>query len=339
MKYLITGGVGFIGTNTAITFATSIKNSIVLVDDFSRPGVKLNAKYLTRKFANIKIIKANVKDTNKYLSELKKTDVIIHLAGQTAVTTSITNPTLDFSSNIVGGFTLLETVRKYNPKAAVLYSSTNKVYGNLENHDLQLDKKNSQYKDMCHPMGIDENEQLNFISPYGCSKGTIDSYMLDYGRIYGLKTIVFRQSCIYGPFQIGVEDQGWVAFFAKQALAKKPLTVFGDGYQVRDLLYVGDLIDAYSKAIEKIEKIKGNAINVGGGITNSFSLLQVIATLEKKTRHPIQLTFNTERPGDQKLFISANKKAKKILGWVPRTSFHKGLDILLDWQRQYLFNQ
>ena len=334
MNILITGGIGFIGTNAAIYFASNKKNKVTLVDNFSRVGVINNAKYLQQNFNNIEIIKSNVLNINKYLAHIKKADVVIHLAGQTAVTHSITNPTVDFQSNLQGGFLILETIRKHNPSAIVIFSSTNKVYGDLHFHRLKLDKKHLSYIDLCHPQGIDENEKLDFISPYGCSKGALDLYFLDYHRIFNLNTVVFRQSCIYGQFQLGVEDQGWVAHFVKSYLLKNPLTIFGDGYQVRDLLYVDDLVKAYSLAIKQINQVKGQAINIGGGVNNRYSLLQVIDALNNSFGYKINIGFDKLRLGDQKYFVSSNKKAKRLLNWQPSTSFNIGLKSLINWQKK-----
>lgn len=334
MNIFITGGVGFIGANSAIYFAKK-KHKITIIDNFSRSGVIENAQFL-RKFKNIKIIKTEIYDLKNYLDELRRADVVIHLAAQTAVTTSIKNPSLDFKSNILAGFTLLENVRKYCKDAIILYSSTNKVYGNLEHHLLKKVDKEKRYKDTCHPLGIDENEKIEFISPYGCSKGALDFYFQDYYRIYGLKTVVFRQSCIYGPYQIGVEDQGWVAHFSKQFLSKQPITVFGDGYQVRDLLYVEDLIRAYDKTINNIKTVKGSVFNIGGGIRNSLSLLQVIEMLKKVTKNSISISFKKPRLGDQKYFVSANLQIKKKLSWQPKTYFSEGLNKLIEWQKANL---
>lgn len=313
MKILITGGVGFIGTNSTLYFAQK-KHQITLVDNFSRFGVEKNALLIKKNLPQVKIITANIGQINKYLQELIKADIIIHLAAQTAVTTSVKNPQLDFQSNLAASFNLLETVRKNNPRAILIYASTNKVYGDLKNFS---SKK-----------GVSENEQLNFISPYGCSKGATDLYFQDYARIYGLKTVVFRQSCIYGPFQIGVEDQGWVAHFNQQFLKKKGLTIFGNGKQIRDLLYVNDLIQAYELAIKKIVHAQGQVFNIGGGSKNAYSLLQVISLLEKKYNYKIPITYLKKRVGDQSYFVSANQKIKKILGWQPQTDFKKGLDQL-----------
>jgi len=323
MKFLITGGVGFIGTNAVIYFAKEKKNEITVVDNFSRAGVKINADFLKKNFPQVKIIKANVSEIKKYKKELVFADVIIHLAGQTAVTTSIKNPKYDFINNLYDSFILLEFLRVNNPNAIVIYSSTNKVYGDL-----------SHIKGRYHP--IDENEKLDFISPYGCSKGATDLYFLDYARIYGTKTVVFRQSCIYGPHQIGVEDQGWVAHFTKQFLTGEPITIYGDGHQIRDLLYVEDLIYAYDLAIKKIDKVKGQALNIGGGEKNAYSLLQVITLLEKKFKRKIKINFKEARIGDQKYFVSKNERVKKLLGWQPRTDFKKGVEILINWQKNNL---
>lgn len=331
MKIIITGGAGFIGTNCVIKFAKN--NQIVVIDNLSRYGVDKNAKFLTDNFTKIKIVKANVEKPETYGKFMSGADVIIHLAGQTAVTTSIADPMLDFRSNLLGTIKLLETARKKAPNAVLIYSSTNKVYGDLNRHKIKKNSKEKRYEDICHPNGLDENEKIDFISPYGCSKGASDFYFLDYARIYRLNTVVFRQSCIYGPHQIGIEDQGWVAHFAKQFIFKKPITIFGDGYQVRDLLFVDDLIDAYKLAIQKIKKIKGQVFNIGGGINNAYSILQVIEQLKKITGNNIKISFKKSRLGDQKYYVSSNEKVSKLLGWKPSTKFKDGLIKLVSWQK------
>jgi len=336
MNILITGGVGFIGTNTTVFFAKNKNNKITVVDNFSRRDVDKNANFIKNNLSQVKIIKTDVLDTNKYLDEIKNADVIIHLAGQTAVTTSIADPKNDFQINIFSSFKLLEAVRINNPKAIFIYSSTNKVYGDLNKHKLKKNLKEKNYFDVCHPNGIDESENLDFISPYGCSKGAADLYCLDYGRVFNMNTVVFRQSCIYGPFQFGVEDQGWIAFFAKQFLFKKSLTIFGDGYQIRDLLYVEDLINAYELAINNIKKVKGQAFNVGGGIKNAYSLLQVIDILSNNFGYKIKVGFDKSRLGDQKYFVSKNEKIKKILDWAPKTNFNEGVKNIINWQKNNL---
>ncbi|OGK37413.1 hypothetical protein A3F03_04185 [Candidatus Roizmanbacteria bacterium RIFCSPHIGHO2_12_FULL_41_11] len=332
MRMLITGGVGFIGTNATLYFQKK-GWTVHLVDNFSRYGVKHNARLLKNLTPDVQITHQDVGATDKYLAQLKKASVILHLAGQTAVTTSIAQPQKDFTANLQGSFRLLEAVRQHNPQAIVIYASTNKVYGNLSQHQLKKDEKNKRYKDTCHPDGIGEKEQLNFISPYGCSKGAVDQYMQDYARTYNLRTVVFRQSCIYGPFQMGVEDQGWVAHFAKQFLLGRLLTVYGNGYQVRDLLFVDDLLQAYDLAIKQIDKTAGHAFNIGGGKENSYSLLQVIETLEKKIGKSIPVDFQKSRLGDQKYFVSDNRLLSSTLGWQTRTPYSTGMDRLLLWQK------
>ena len=335
MKILITGGAGFIGTNTAIYFASQ-NHQITIVDNLSRSGVKTNAEYIHNKYPNVKLIVSDILEAENYLEDLKSADFIIHLAGQTAVTSSIEDPRNDFRNNVWASFNLLENVRKYNPNAVLLYSSTNKVYGDLNHHELKLNEENKKYENITCPNGVDEKESLNFISPYGCSKGASDQYFLDYARIYDLKTVVFRQSCIYGQFQMGVEDQGWVAHFSKQFLMKSPIQLFGNGYQVRDLLFVQDLVKAYQLAFEKINVAKGQAFNIGGGVNNSFSLLNVIEMLEKQIVNKVEVKFSEPRKGDQLYFVSNNDKFCKLTGWKVETQFEKGLIDMVGWQKENL---
>jgi CDP-paratose 2-epimerase len=326
MNILITGGAGFIGTNTACYFGGKKENSITIIDNLTRVGTDANLLYLKKNITSpLTFIQDDIKNIKSHVSEIKKTDVIIHLAGQTAVTTSLSDPQNDFSSNVVGGFSLLEAIRIHNPKVCVLYASTNKVYGDLKHHIRSS-----------HPEGVTEDERLEFISPYGCSKGTIDQYMQDYYRSFGIKTVVFRQSCIYGPHQMGVEDQGWIAHFSKQVLQKKPITIFGDGNQIRDLLYIEDLIYAYDLAIQKIDTVGGHVFNIGGGKNNSYSLQQVLSILKDKTDISPELKYAKERLGDQSYFVSDNSKAKKMLNWQPTTSFTTGISSLITWQQQNL---
>jgi len=336
MKLLITGGVGFIGTNTALYFAKNKQNQIAIVDDFSRPGVEVNASYLNKQIANMQIIKCDVSEVKKYISQLKNADAVIHLAGQTAVTKSIQDPLRDFETNMHAGFILLDTLRQINPKVTFIYASTNKVYGDLYRHKIKKNRAKKQYEDICHPKGIGEDEPVEFISPYGCSKGGFDMYALDFSRIYGMNTVVFRQSCIYGPFQMGVEDQGWVAHFSKQILKKNPITIFGDGFQVRDLLYVEDLVEAYDLAIKNIEKVRGSVFNIGGGRKNAYSVIQVIKLLQKNMNQAGPITYGDSRLGDQKYFVSSNKKIGKNLHWKVKTDFTHGLQHMIDWQKDNL---
>lgn len=336
MHILITGGVGFIGSNSSLQLAKK-NHTITIVDNFSRPGVERNAQFLKKEIPDLEIIKADIQDIEAYLPAIKNADAILHLAGQTAVTTSLKNPVLDFESNIMGSFNLLEAIRTHTPTTPLLFSSTNKVYGDLSQHTMKKNEKTKRYENLSAPHGIDETTPVHFISPYGCSNGAVDFYVQDYARSFGMKTVVFRQSCIYGPMQIGVEDQGWVAHFSKQFLTQNPITIFGDGYQIRDLLYVDDLVNAYEQAINKIDNIAGEVFNIGGGMDNSYSLHQVLDILEKEIGTRPDISFQNERLGDQKYFVSANAKLKQLLGWEPQMSFIQGVKKMITWQREYLY--
>jgi CDP-paratose 2-epimerase len=327
MRILITGGAGFIGTNAALHFLKN-KEKVTLLDNFSRKGTKINAAYIKKKFPVVDILTEDIRNFSALQKVVRKHDVVIHLAGQVAVTTSILNPREDFEINALGTFNVLEAARLAKHKPIVLYSSTNKVYGEFPS---KIVKKGKRYMDVLHKNGIDEGEGLDFHSPYGCSKGVGDQYVRDYSRLYDLPTVVFRQSCIYGVHQFGVEDQGWVAHFIIKVLKKKPITVFGNGMQVRDILYVDDLINAYERAINKISKANGEIFNVGGGVENSLSLLELLDKLEKRTGKTIAVTFAEKRPGDQDIYISNNTKIKKILGWKPSVPVEDGLEKLFTW--------
>ena len=318
MKILITGGAGFIGTNAAQFFLPEAEKIIVL-DNFLRPTSKKNADYLKKLSAKIEIYPESILNTSLLEKLSSKVDVIIHLAGQVAVTTSLDSPQNDFEINAVGSFSLLECVRKYNPKAVIVYASTNKVYGDLE--EVKINKKK----------GVDESTPVDFYSPYGCSKGAADMYMRDYSRSFGLKTVVFRQSCIYGPWQYGVEDQGWLAFFTRQILNENIITIFGNGKQVRDLLYVDDLLKAYSFAIEKIHEIRGEVFNIGGGPENALSLVEAIDKLEAVSGKKAKVSFGKKRIGDQDFFVSNNNKLGKKLDWKVNIKVDDGLSRMMKW--------
>ncbi|MFA6005949.1 MAG: GDP-mannose 4,6-dehydratase [Patescibacteria group bacterium] len=322
MKLLITGGAGFIGVNTALHFLNRA-SSITIFDNFFRPTSSVNAQFLKKKSSKIKIVEGDVRDEKKIADEVKQADAIIHLAGQVAVTTSLTDPATDFSINVLGSFNVLESARKYNPHATLLYSSTNKVYGDLSKVD--IDKHT----------GIDENTPIDLYSPYGCSKGSADLYFLDYARSFGMNTIVFRQSCIYGPHQYGVEDQGWLAFFALQFLRHKPITVYGTGEQVRDLLFVEDLAEGYEKALQQGPKIAGQVFNFGGGPQNSVSINEAINHLAQIFGYTVPLTYDKKRLGDQDYFVADTRKAERTLGWKAKTGYQSGLKTMIDWCKQH----
>lgn len=317
MIALITGGVGFIGSNLADRLL-SMGSQVIIFDNFSRTGVEKNAKWLKQKYKkDLKIIKSDVRDVKSVGNWSKGVDVVFHLAAQVAVTTSIVNPIEDFEVNALGTLNILEAARIQKKPPIIVYSSTNKVYGALESVKIGE--------------GIRENQPLDFHSPYGCSKGSADQYVCDYARTYGLSTIIFRQSCVYGERQMGMEDQGWLAHFIIKALKGEPVNIFGDGKQIRDLLYVGDLIDAYLLSVNNIVKTKGEVFNIGGGVKNAVSILDAINLIERRLDKKIKLNFGPSRPGDQKIFISNNTKLKNILGFKVKTGYIQGLETLIQW--------
>lgn len=338
MKVLITGGLGFIGCNAAEYFAKK-GAEIVIFDNFSRKGAESNLKYLQDNFSSeTKLVRGDIRnkeDVAKIRNELKGTDLVLHLAAQVAVTTSVTNPEEDFEINARGTFNLLEEVRRHkegtgeNP--AFIYASTNKVYGGMEHIETVEKNGTHDYKDM--PKGVKETMSLDFHSPYGCSKGAGDQYVRDYHRIYGLNTVVMRQSCIYGIRQFGVEDQGWVAWFTIAKNLNKSVKIYGDGKQSRDILWIDDLIEAYELATENIEKTKGQCYNIGGGQNNKMSILQLVEKLEEMNGE-FERSFDDWRPGDQKVCVMNVDKAKKDFGWEPKTSPEEGIKKLDSWVKE-----
>lgn len=328
-RIVITGGCGFIGANAADAF---LRNGweVVAYDNFSRLGSRHNASWL-RSFGHrrLEILPADVRDLPTLAEAVSGADVVLHLAAQTAVTASIADPMEDFSVNAQGGLNVLEAVRQRAGDAVVLYASTNKVYGPLP--DLRLETQGLRHRLADRPYGIGEDAPIDLHSPYGCSKGVCDLYMLDYARVYGLRTVVFRQSCIYGPRQFGMEEQGWLAHFAISASLGQPITIFGDGRQVRDVLHVGDLLAAYEAAIERIEVARGQAYNIGGGPENTLSLLEAIYRLEARFGHAIRLRFEDWRTADQCVYISDIRRAKADLGWRPEIPWKEGFMALCDW--------
>lgn len=333
MKLLITGGCGFIGTNFADYFSKK-SWTITVLDNLSRKGSAENLAWLQTTYPNIRFVKADIRTDSPILeAEVQKHDVIFHLAAQVAVTTSVLNPREDFEINVVGSLNVLEAIRTTGAKPILIFASTNKVYGGME--DIVIEEKETRhvYRDL--PQGIPENRLLDFHSPYGCSKGTADQYVRDYSRIYGMKNVVFRQSCIYGPRQYGIEDQGWIAWFTIAALLGRAVTIYGDGKQVRDVLHVDDLARAYELAVEKIGEVKGEVFNIGGGADFSLAINEVFPLLEKWLGKPIPRTRGDWRPGDQPVYISDIAKAKKELGWAPVISPEAGVKTLFDWCQKH----
>lgn len=329
---LITGGAGFIGVNAASRFAAEGWR-VAILDDLSRRGTEDNLDWL-RQRTDLAFHKVDIRDHAALRQAVAETqpDVLLHLAAQVAVTTSVTDPRQDFEINALGTFNVLEAVRSVRPQAFVINASTNKVYGKME--DVGVEERNGRYEYRDLPAGVDERRRLDFHSPYGCSKGAADQYTIDYARIYGLDAVTFRQSCIYGTRQFGIEDQGWVAWFAIAGVLEKPITIFGDGKQIRDVLHVDDLVGAYMAAIANRDKARGEAFNIGGGPSNTMSLLELLAHLESVLGRPIPLSWADWRPGDQPVFVCNIDKARERLGWQPRIGVKEGVGQLIEWVRE-----
>ena len=330
MSILITGGAGFIGSNTAAHYLAK-GAKVTIFDNFKRRGTESNAAWLKQRFGDkLSIITGDVRAPGSdFARAVDNADVLFHLAAQVAVTTSVTDPREDFEINALGTFNVLETVRGSEARPIVVYASTNKVYGKMGDAGVVAKEGRYEYEDLPH--GAAETRLLDFYSPYGCSKGAGDQYVVDYARIYGLRTLAFRQSCIYGPRQFGVEDQGWVAWFSIRAMQDRPVTIYGDGKQVRDVLHVEDLIACYEAAIAKIDATSGQAYNVGGGPANTMSLLELIDLLERRFGRRLQYTFDDWRPGDQRVFIADIRRAEHEFGWKPRIGPSQGVGKLVDW--------
>jgi CDP-paratose 2-epimerase len=330
-NFLVTGGAGFIGSNYVARLVRRGEN-VTIFDNMSRGGSKLNLQWLRSEFGNdgFKLIVGDVRDAEAIKDAACKTDVIVHLAAQVAVTTSVTDPREDFEINAQGTFNVLEAARTSGANPAFLYTSTNKVYGGME--DMRVAEEELHYCYVDFPLGIPESQPLDFHSPYGCSKGCGDQYVRDYQRIYGIPSVVFRQSCIYGPRQFGMEDQGWVAWFAIAVLTGKPITIYGDGKQVRDVLFIEDLMNAYDLALENIDRVAGRVYNVGGGPDKTISIWKEFAPmLEKLVGHPISTGQGDWRPGDQRIYVSDIRKAKQELGWEPVVTPLEGITRLFEW--------
>lgn len=333
-RLLITGGCGFIGTNLADYF--SERGWVVtLLDNLSRRGAIENLRWLQERHPEMRFVHADIRNDLQALEQaVTNTDAILHFASQVAVTTSWQNPQEDFEINAVGTLNILEVIRRHKVNPAFLYASTNKVYGGME--DIEVEQTGDRYLYKQLPQGIPESRLLDFHSPYGCSKGTSDQYVRDYARMYGLNTVVLRQSCIYGPRQYGITDQGWVAWFMVAAGGVQPLTVYGDGKQTRDVLYITDLARAYEAALTHLPQVRGQIFNIGGGAGNVLSVLELINYLESELGHSITYTFADWRPGDQPCYISDIRKAKALLNWEPQVHTEEGLHNLLVWVKEHL---
>jgi len=332
--YLITGGCGFLGSNLAQEVMQR-GDRLIVFDNLSRLGSEKNLAWL-REQGDFEYVHGDIRnawDVERLIERIKP-DVIFHLAGQVAMTTSIENPRRDFEINANGSLNVLEAVRLYAPEAIVIYSSTNKVYGDLEWVTYKEGK--TRYIASDYPEGFDEATPLEFHSPYGCSKGTADQYMLDYARIFGLKTIVFRHSSMYGGRQFSTVDQGWVGWFCQQALVQKhggaaSFTISGSGKQVRDVLHAEDMKRLYFSAVEHVDQARGQAFNVGGGMKNSLSLLELFSLLEDLVGTSLTYEKLAPRESDQKVFVAEVGKAGKLLQWKPQVSTREGVANMLNW--------
>lgn len=337
MKFLITGGAGFIGSNAADRLASE-GHQVVLLDNLSRAGSERNLAWLQDRHPELVFVKRDVRDRPGLEEDIQRQgpfDVVFHLAAQVAVTSSLEEPWYDFEVNALGTVNLLEAARLAAKPPVVLYTSTNKVYGGLEDFPVEEDEERYRYSQGVD--GIPESAPLDFHSPYGCSKGAADQYVRDYYRIYGLPTIVFRNSCIYGPRQFGIEDQGWLAWFVIAALREHPITIYGDGKQVRDVLFIDDLLEAMLAAVRAIETTAGQVYNIGGGPEHSLSIWRQFGPLlEELLGQPVPVSFGDWRPGDQRVYITDVAKAGRDFGWAPSTSARQGVAALVEWIRENL---
>ncbi len=331
MHYLLTGGAGFIGANYAARLLRRGER-VTIYDNLSRRGAERNIAWLREQFGEqaFRLVVGDVRDAARLTTEVREADVVVHLAAQVAVTTSVRDPRLDFEINALGTFNVLEAARLSPRRPLVLYASTNKVYGGMEEVAVVEEATRYRYADLPH--GVPETQPLDFHSPYGCSKGAGDQYVRDYARIYGVPTVVFRQSCIYGPRQWGVEDQGWVAWFVIAAVTGRPITIYGDGKQVRDLLFVEDLLDAYDAAVARREQVAGEVYNIGGGPEHTVSIWREFGPLlEQLLGRSVPVSYGDWRPGDQRVYISDIRKAERELGWRPQVGVEEGVRRLVAW--------
>jgi len=328
-RMLVTGGAGFIGVHAALEFARTGWH-LTLLDDLSRQGARENLEWL-RARAAVGFERVDVREGAEVdrVVAASRPEVVLHLAAQVAVTSSIADPRADFEVNALGTFNVLDAVRRLSPASLVINASTNKVYGRMD--DLAVVERDGRYRLRDLARGVGEDRGVDFHSPYGCSKGAADQYAIDFARVYGLRTVTFRQSCIYGTRQFGVEDQGWVAWFAIAAVTGRRITIYGDGKQVRDVLHVRDLVAAYRAVVERPETARGRAFNIGGGPTHTLSPLELVALLERLLGHEIPLAFDARRAGDQPVFVCCVDRAGRELGWAPAIAAQEGVRELVEW--------
>lgn len=334
MKYVITGGCGFLGANIAARIIQTGED-LTILDNLSRYRSSENLKWLETlgRFQFVHGDVRNCSDIETLIADSKPA-AVFHLAGQVAMTTSLTRPRLDFEVNALGTLNVLEALRRHQPACALIYSSTNKVYGDLE--QLEIVEKGNRYELPGYPLGVPETIGLEFHSPYGCSKGAADQYVLDYARMFGMNTIVFRHSSMYGGRQFATYDQGWVGWFCQQAIEQAvgstgEFTITGNGKQVRDVLHVDDAVDLYMAAASAADRMEGQAFNIGGGMGNSLSILELIEKLEEMVKHKLAYRYIAPRGSDQKVFVADIRKIRDAIGWTPRIDLEEGLRSMLDW--------
>jgi CDP-paratose 2-epimerase len=329
---LITGGAGFVGSNLADRLLAR-GESVVVFDNLSRSGVRRNLDWLRESHgAGLRVVPGDVRDAAAVRRAVAGARQVFHFAAQVAVTTSLARPLEDFEVNALGTLNMLEAVRAQPAPPSVVFTSTNKVYGGLE--DVAVRRSGRRYEPVDEALrtrGIDERRPLDFHSPYGCSKGSADQYVLDYARSFGLDAVVFRMSCIYGPHQFGTEDQGWLAHFVIRALADQPITIYGDGMQVRDALYVDDLMDAFLRVEPHLPALRGRAFNIGGGPDHSTSLLEVVDAIAEIRGRPVDVELDRWRTGDQRFYVSDTSRFREATGWAPRVGVQEGVRRLCQW--------
>ena len=328
---LITGGAGFIGSNLADRLAGE-GHRIVVLDALTRAGVERNLAWLRERHGDaVHAIIGDVRDEDVVLRAVADAKAVFHMAAQVAVTTSLMDPREDFEINVKGTINVLDAVRTRSEPVPIVFASTNKVYGDFA--DIEFGTLHDRYepKSFAARRGVDESRPIDFHTPYGCSKGAADQYVLDYCRSFGIPTVVFRMSCIYGQRQMGTEDQGWVAHFLIRALERKPITIYGDGKQVRDILDVGDAVNTYAGALHNIDRVKGRAFNLGGGPDNAISLLQLIDEIRTLVGHDVELDFEDWRQGDQRWYVSDTHEARGALGLPAPRGWRDGVAGLAAW--------
>jgi CDP-paratose 2-epimerase len=342
MKILITGGCGFIGSNLAAN-ALMVGYDLIVFDNLYRNASCDNLKWLRQK-GNFKFVHGDIRNANdvdRVVDDIKP-DIVFHLAGQVAMTTSISNPVFDFQTNAVGTLNLIEAIRRKSQNSLVFYSSTNKVYGDLEQYNYL--ETPTRYACLEKPNGFDEDTPLNFQSPYGCSKGAADQYLIDYNRIYGIKSIVFRHSSVYGGRQFATSDQGWVGWFCQKSLetiyakSHAPFSISGTGKQVRDVLHVNDVVDLYFNCSQVGDKLAGNIFNIGGGVGNSMSIIELLDRLGAHLGVPVKYYHEPRRISDQRFFVADISKISRSIGWTPKVSSIDGLKQMLEWVDSSVMN-